>query len=78
MAFAFYKGKLAKRLYTTVGIVLAILLHTSFNFFIINSNGTNMLLVFGCVWAGIIVLMLLIERIKVFTNRCLSLFRKNK
>ena len=76
MAFAFYKGKMKKRLYTSVGIILAILLHTLFNFSIINSNGTNILLVFAFVWAGIIILLLLLERIKSITNRCISFLKR--
>ncbi|MFC1733189.1 PrsW family intramembrane metalloprotease [candidate division KSB1 bacterium] len=76
MAFAFYKSKAKKILYTGVGIILAILLHTLFNFSIINSNGTNILLVFAFVWAGIIILLLLIERIKSITNRCISYLKR--
>lgn len=76
IAFSFYKRKAKKRLYTTIGIILAILLHTLFNFSIINSNGTNMLLVFAFVWAGIIMLLLALERIKFITNRYLSFLKR--
>lgn len=76
MAFSFYKSKTKKLLYTGVGIILAILLHTLFNFSIINSNGTNILLVFAFVWAGIIILLLLLERIKSITNRCISFLKR--
>ena len=76
IAFSFYKSRAKKLLYTGVGIILAILLHTLFNFSIINSNGINILLVFGFVWAGIIILLFTLERVKVITNRCLSFFRK--
>ncbi len=75
MAFAFYKSRAKKILYTTIGIILAILLHTLFNFSIINSNGTNILLVFAFVWSGIIILMLTLERIKLITNRCLTFLK---
>jgi len=76
MALAFYKSKTMKLLYTGVGIILAVLLHTLFNFSIINSNGTNILLIFAFVWAGIIVLLLALEHIKSITNRCISFLRK--
>lgn len=76
MAFAFYKSRAQKWLYTAVGIILAILLHSLFNFSIINSNGTNILLVFAFVWAGIIILLLLLERIKSITNRCISFLKR--
>ncbi len=75
MAFSFYKSRAKKILYTTVGIILAISLHTLFNFSIINSNGTNILLVFAFVWSGIIILLLALERIKSITNRCLSFLK---
>ncbi|NQV93449.1 PrsW family intramembrane metalloprotease [Candidatus Kaiserbacteria bacterium] len=76
MAFAFYKNRAQKLLYTGVGIILAILLHSLFNFSIIKSNGTNILLVFAFVWAGIIILLLLLERIKSITNRCISYLKR--
>ena len=72
MAFAFYKSKTMKFIYTTIGIILAILLHTLFNFSIINSSETNIILVFAFVWAGIIILLLLIERIKTITKAYIS------
>lgn len=76
IAFAFYKSKAKKRLYTGIGIILAILLHTLFNFSIINSNGTSMLLVFGSVWVGIIVLLLTLERIKMITKTYISYIKR--
>lgn len=76
MAFAFYKSKAIKFLYTVVGIILAILLHTLFNFFIINSNGTNLLFVFGFVWAGIIILLLALEKIKTITKTYISYIKR--
>ncbi len=76
MAFAFYKSKSVKRLYTATGIILAILLHTLFNFSIIHSNGTNILFVFGSVWAGIIVLLLALEKIKTITKTYVSYIKR--
>jgi RsiW-degrading membrane proteinase PrsW (M82 family) len=76
MAFAFYKSKAQKFLYTTLGIILAISLHTLFNFSIINSNETNILLVFAFVWIGIIILLLLLEHIKSITNRCITILKR--
>lgn len=76
MAFAFYKSKAKKLLYTCAGIILAILLHTLFNSFIINSNGTDILLIFAFVWAGIIILLLALERVKSITNHYLSYLKR--
>lgn len=76
MALGFYRNSTIKWVFTGTGLILAILLHTLFNFFIINSNGTNILLVFAFVWAGIVVLMLMIEKIKNIKQKCLSLFKR--
>ncbi len=63
MALAFYKTKITKRWYLAIGILLAIVLHTAFNLFIINQSG-NIFFIFGAVWVGVIVLLLLFEKIK--------------
>lgn len=76
IAFGFCKRKGVKRLLTTLGIILAISLHTLFNFFIIKSNGTGILYVFAFVWVGIIALLLVIEKIKSFTNVCIQFFKR--
>lgn len=64
MGLSFYKGKYSKQLYLAVGIVLAILLHTAFNFFIIKSATSITLTTLGFVWIAIVILMLFFERIK--------------
>ena len=63
LAFAFYKSKKIKAIYKTVGIIIAISLHTLFNLTIIMDEHST-LLVFGVVWLAIIFLILLVERIK--------------
>ncbi len=63
MAMSFYKNKQTKRLALGAGIMFAIVLHTVFNFLIINL-GTRVFLVFGAVWLFIIALILLFEKIK--------------
>lgn len=69
IALSFYKTPGIKRLYVSIGLVLAIVLHGLFNFFIINSNGEKLLLVFFFVWVGIIALILLFEKVKKLYNR---------
>lgn len=64
MALAFYKSCEAKWLYTTIGIIIAIILHTSFNIYIMSDVNSNILLTFGIVWIGIIALLLAFEKIK--------------
>lgn len=60
----FFRGRMAKVLWTILGLILAIALHTIFNLFIIYENGSNTFLVFAFVWIGAITLMLLFEKIK--------------
>ncbi len=64
MALAFYKTKTKKYLYTIFGLCLAIVLHTSFNIYIMNSQTSGVFLVFGAVWLGIVALLLMSEKVK--------------
>lgn len=65
MALAFYKPKLIRILFSTVGLFIAIILHTLFNFFIMDANGETILAVFLFVWMGIIILLLVFEKVKL-------------
>ncbi len=64
MAFSFYRSKKIKMLYILAGIILATVLHTMFNFFIMNSNGEQTFFAFSLVWIGIIALIFIFEKIK--------------
>jgi len=64
LAFAYYKSKVRKEVYGFIGLILAIVLHGLFNFLIIESSGENIFIVFFGVWIGIIILLLLFERVK--------------
>ncbi len=64
MALAFYKSASARRMAATVGVILAIFLHTMFNFFILGSGGGATFWIFLCIWFGIVVLLFLTEKLK--------------
>jgi protease PrsW len=64
MAFSFYKSKRAKRIYTTIGLVLAIILHSLFNFFIMSTSGSGIFWVFATVWILVVLLILFFEKAK--------------
>lgn len=69
LAFSFYQPKIVKILFVGYGIVLAIILHTSFNLFIIYYNNRgNLFLVFSVVWVCIIFFIIFIEKIKKLKN----------
>ncbi len=64
LALAFYKSASVKRLYALVGVVLAIALHTLFNFFILGNSGGATFWIFLCIWFGIVVLLFMTEQVK--------------
>lgn len=63
IAFAFNKSRKAKVLSAFVGLLCAIVLHTTFNVLIMNSNGVSFLTFFA-VWCAAIVLLVFFEKIK--------------
>lgn len=65
MALAFYKSRATRILYTSLGLILAIVLHALFNFSIIASNGGMLFVVFALVWIGIVVVLLMFEKVKI-------------
>jgi protease PrsW len=64
LGLSFYKPRAVKRLYALCGVILAILLHSAFNFFILNAPETHLLRTFGFVWIGLIALLAVLEYIK--------------
>ncbi len=65
LAFSFFKNNLAKVAYGSVGVILAVLLHTLFNFSIINTNADWLLTIFAGVWVGVTFLLLVLEKVKL-------------
>ena len=68
MGLSFYKSSGRKKLAVVYGLIIAIALHTAFNLFIISQASGNIFLVFGMVWVGIIILLLLSEKVKHETS----------
>src|SRR3990167_6925471 len=64
LGLSFYKPKAAKRAYALFGVILAILLHSAFNFFILNTPEAHLLRTFGYVWIGLIALLAVLEYVK--------------
>ena len=65
MAFTYYKTRKMQILFGTIGLLVATILHSLFNFFIMGSSGTTILGVFLFVWIGIIIMFLLLEHVKM-------------
>lgn len=64
MGLAFYSSWLSKKIALFVGLLTAIVLHSLFNFFIIQNDGENFFTVFGFLWIVTIITMLLFEKLR--------------
>ena len=64
MGLAFYKGALGRFVHLVLGLTTAVVLHTLFNFFIINYKDQNIFIVFGFLWVAVVIVMLLFEKVK--------------
>ena len=64
IALAYYKSRTRKILYFLSGLILAVALHTVFNFFIIQGEGTQIFTVFSLLWVAVILLLLVFEKVK--------------
>lgn len=69
IALSFYRNKMLKKAYVFFGLILAIVLHSLFNFFIMKGNEDKVLTIFFFVWIGIVILILLFEKIKRIRNK---------
>jgi RsiW-degrading membrane proteinase PrsW (M82 family) len=65
IALAFNKPAATRRLAALGGVILAVSLHTLFNFFILGQGGDATFWVFLIIWIGIIAALLMVERIKI-------------
>ena len=63
IGLAFYLKKYRKR-YAIIGIIFAIMLHSTFNFFIMKGSGENFLGVFGFLWVVTIINILIFEKLR--------------
>ncbi len=69
IALSYYSEKWEKRLWLFVGLVLAIVLHTTFNFSIIVSEGSYLYEIFIGLWTFILGVLLVCEKIKRMAPR---------
>lgn len=64
IAVSFYRGLVTKAVCITIGIILAVALHSGFNLAIIHSSEMTTLRVFGWVWGAAVILIILFEEVK--------------
>lgn len=70
-AYAFCETGRRKKLLVGIGLVLSIILHVFFNFFILEGE-SNLFVIFGFVWIGVVVLILFFERVKRIDRTCVT------
>ena len=64
IGISFYMQAHAKKMFLLLGFIVAIALHSAFNFFIIRNNGNDFLKVFAFLWVVTIIVILLFEKIR--------------
>ena len=64
LGLSFYRKRVFKIEYTVIGLILAIGLHSLFNFLILKTTGAEVLRVFVLVWLGIVAMLLVFEKVK--------------
>jgi len=69
LGLSFYLGKFAKKIYLFIGILFAITLHSVFNFFIMDSDGSNILNVFAFLWVATVINLLLFEKLRKINKK---------
>lgn len=68
LAFLFYKSRSKRVIFTVLALILAITFHTSFNLVIIHLENSGIMLAFGLVWLGVILLLLAFEKAKAIAR----------
>ncbi len=64
LALSFHKSAAVRKRFALCGVILAISLHTLFNFFILQQGASATFWIFLCIWIGIVAALLMTERIK--------------
>lgn len=68
IGISFYMKKWEKNIFLFVGFLIAIALHSAFNFFIIRNDGNDFLKVLAFLWVVTIIIMLLFEKVRRMSN----------
>ncbi len=80
IGLAFYKSKIKKTLYLISGLIIAIFLHSLFNFFIVLNDSTHNFIYFwvACLgtWVLVVILLVFFEKVKEVTSPPSTLVRK--
>jgi RsiW-degrading membrane proteinase PrsW (M82 family) len=64
MGISLHSEGFTRKWHILTGLILAVALHSIFNFFIIRNNGNDFIAVFGFLWVVTIIVMLLFEKVR--------------
>lgn len=64
LGLSLYGRAFKKGIYLFIGFMIAIALHSTFNFFIIRNDGNDFLKVFAFLWVVTVIVMLLFEKVR--------------
>lgn len=70
LALAYYHPARVRKMAAGIGLILAVVLHTLFNFFILGNGSDSTFWVFLIIWAGIVGILFTLERVKRPANFC--------
>lgn len=65
IGLSMYRNFFIRIISVTIGVIIAITLHSAFNLSIIDIKATDILKIFGWVWGAIVILLILFEEIKI-------------
>lgn len=64
LSLSFYKKTSVRVAWTSLAFLIAVLIHATFNIFILNRTGLASFIIFGSVWFGVVLILLAFERAK--------------
>ena len=72
IGLSFFMKEWKKEWFLLVGFIVAITLHSAFNFFIISGNGSNFLKILAFLWVVTIIVMLLFEKVRRMSEKIIN------
>jgi RsiW-degrading membrane proteinase PrsW (M82 family) len=71
IGLSFFMEELGKKWFLFIGFLVAIALHSAFNFFIMENNGSDYIQAFAFLWVVTIIVMLLFEKVRRMSENLL-------
>lgn len=65
IGYAFYRNMKMKEIFWILGLIIATIIHTAFNFFIIELASEHTFIIFSFVWMTTVLLIIALERVKM-------------